>query len=176
MKRLLSFACVFCLALCGLLALSGDAGAASNRKLPTFELRDLNEVELRLSDDRFRGKTVLITAFSTWNETSREQARQVQAFHKAHPEVEIIAFVMNALPEARDFVAHEGLTFPCYKVDNVTRIPTAFNRLFETKKGKTLTLNRYPFAILADKDRNVKFAFCGPTDKETLSAEYAKFK
>lgn len=176
MKRLVTSLCVLALAVAGLFALSGDAGAAGNRKLPSFELRDLNETELRLTDDRFKGKTLLIAAFSTWNEASREQARQVAAFHKAHPEVEVIAFVVNALPEARDFVAHEGLTFPCYKADSSTRIATAFNRLFETRKGKTLTLNRYPFAILADKDRNVKFAVCGPADAKTLSTEYAKFK
>lgn len=176
MKRLAMFLLVLCLAVTGLLAMPGSTDAAANRKLPTFELRDLKETELRLSDDRFKGKTLLITAFSTWNEASREQARQVEAFHKAHPEVEIIAFVINALPEARDFVQANNLTFPCYKVDSVTRIATAFNRLFETKKGKTVALNRYPFAILADKDRNVKFAVCGPADEKTLSTEYAKFK
>jgi hypothetical protein len=37
-------------------------------------------------------------------------------------------------------------------------------------------LNRIPFAILADKDRTVKFANLGLTDARTLSAEYAKFK
>lgn len=176
MKRFAFSMLALLIALGALLSMPGASDAAANRKLPQFELRDLNERELRLSDDRFKGKTLLVVAFSTWNESSREQARQVQAFHTAHPEVEIIAFVMNALPEARDFVAAEGLTFPCYKVDPVTRIGTAFNRLFETKKGKTVTLNRYPFAVLADKDRNVKFAVCGPASRETLSAEYAKFK
>jgi peroxiredoxin len=175
-KRIALFLLTLSVAFGALLCLPGSSDAAANRKVPAFELRDLQERELRLSDERFRGKTLLIVAFSTWNDASVEQARQVQAFHKAHPEVEIIAFVANALPEARDFVAAQGLTYPCYKVDAVTRIGTAFNRLFETKRGKTVTLNRYPFAILADKDRNVRFSVCGPASSETLSTEYAKFK
>jgi len=175
-KRLIALSLVLTLSAFGLFAMSGSAGAAANRKVPSFELRDLNERELRLSDDRFKGKPLLITAFSTWNDASIEQARQIEAFHKANPGVEIIAILVDALPEARDFVAANGLTFPCYKSDAVTRVGSGFNRLFETKKGKTVTLNRYPFAILADKDRNVKFAVCGPADQATLNAEYAKFK
>jgi peroxiredoxin len=164
----------FCAAL--LLSVGGSASAASTRKVPAFEMRDLQERELRLSDDRFKDKTLLIAAFTTWNDVSRRQAAELEAFHKANPNVEIIAFVVNSLAEARDFVQQEGLTYPCYKADPVSRVGTAFQRLFETKKDKTLQLNRIPFAILADKDRTVKFANLGLTDARTLSAEYAKFK
>jgi len=176
LKRILLSLLVCMAALGGLAATSGDAGAASTRKLPSFELRDLQEKEMRLSDDQFKGKTLLIAAFGTWQEVSRTQARELEAFHKKHPEVEIIAFVVDALPAARDFVKAEGLTISCYKADASTRIGTAFNRLFETKKGKTITLNRLPFVILADSNRNVRFANLGPTDAESMSAEYAKIK
>lgn len=173
MKRL---ALVLIVCLAAVLVLGGSASAASDRKVPSFEMRDLQEREVRLSDDRFKGKTLLITAFTTWNEVSRQQAREVEAFHKANPNVEIIAFVANSLAESRDFVQQEGLTYPCYKADQASRIGTTLNRLFETKKDKTLNLNRLPFAILADKDRTVKFANLGLTDAKTLSAEVAKIK
>lgn len=177
MKRLLLSVVALAVAFGALLAVPGAAGAASSRKLPSFELRDLEDRELRLTDDRFKNKALLVTAFTTWNESSREQARQVEAFAKAHPEVEVIAFVVNSLAEARDFVKQEGLTYPCYKCDAVSRVAYSFNRLFELKKGKTLaSLNRIPFVILTDKARNVQYANLGPTDEKNLSAEYAKIK
>ena len=176
MKRLflLTLSLVACAG--AILSIGGSANAAMNRKVPAFEFRGLDEREYRLTDAQFQGKPLLITAFTTWNETGRSQAREVAAFHKAHPEVLVIAFVVNALPEARDFVRQEGLTFPCYKADSVSRINTTLNRLFETKKDKTLTFNRLPFAILADKERTVRYSTLGLGEAKTLSAEYAKSK
>jgi hypothetical protein len=153
-----------------------EADASTSKKLPAFEMKDLEERELRLTDDRFKGKKILVTAFGTWQQVSRDQAREIQKFHKANPDVEIIAFVVESLPEARDFVAQEGLTFPCYKCDGVTRIGSVFNRLFETKKGKSINLNRLPFAILADAERNVVWSDLGLSSSDKLTAEVKKMK
>lgn len=148
-----------------------DAGAEAARKLPAFEMKDLNEREVRLTDERFRGKQLVIAAFGTWQQVSIDQALELEKFHKANPEVEIIAFVVDELAVARDFVQQHGLSYPCYKTDPVTRIPTGFNRLFKTRQGKTLTLNRAPFVILADADRNVNFADIGLVTADKLSEE-----
>lgn len=150
---------------------SGDAGADAARKLPSFEMKDLQEVEHRLTDERFKGKKLLIAAFGTWQQSSIQQARELEKFHKANPDVVIIAFVVDSLAEARDFVAREGLSYPCYKTDVATRIGPGFNRLFKTRKGKVLTLNKVPFVMLADADRNVYYAELGTVSAETLGKE-----
>ena len=147
-----------------------DAGAASTKRLPTFDLKDLEEREHSLSDEKFKDKVLLIAAFGTWQEVSIAQARELEKFHKAHPEVEIIAFVCDELSVAREFRTREGLTFPCYKADGSAPIGTSFNRLFETKKGKVLTLNRTPFVLLTDENRSIEYANLGLTTSAALSA------
>ncbi len=159
------------LAVMGVAFTAGAADADAARKLPAFEMKDLQEQEHRLTDDRFKGKKLLIAAFATWHQPSIEQARELEAFHKAHPEVEIIAFIVDSVAEARDFKARQGLTFPCYKTDASTRIGQGFNRVFKTRKGKVLTLNKAPFVILADADRNVYYAELGLTSAATLGQE-----
>jgi len=155
-------------AVVGVATVSSPADAEVARKLPSFEMKDLREVEHRLSDERFEGKTVVIAAFGTWQQASIDQARELQRFHEANPNVEIIAFVVDALPQARDFVAREGLTFPCYRPDGGTRIGTTFARVFRTRRGQNLTLNRAPFVIIADANRDVHYAQIGLVDADTI--------
>ena len=166
MKRFtLSLMVAFCV-----LVASGftDAGAASTKRLPTFDMKDLEEREHSLSDEKFKDKVILVAAFGTWQEVSVQQARELEKFHKAHPEVEIIAFVCDDLSLAREFRTREGLTFPCYKADGSAPIGTSFNRLFETKKGKVLTLNRTPFVLITDKNRAIEFANLGLTTADEM--------
>ena len=168
MKR---FTFSFLAAVCVLFALGfTDAGAASTKRLPTFDMKDLEEREHSLSDDQFKDKVVLVAAFSTWQQVSIEQARELEKFHKAHPEVEIIAFVCDELSLAREFRSREGLSFPCYQANGDAPIGTSFNRLFETKKGKTLTLNRTPFVLLTDKNRAIEYANLGLTTSDEIAA------
>lgn len=153
---------------------SRDAEAAPAKRLPTFDIKGLDESEHSLTDSRYEGKTVLIAAFGTWQQPSIEQARELEKFHKAHPDVEVIAFIADSLPRARDFVARENLSYECFKSDGTAPITNSFNRLFDTKRGQTLTLTRVPFVILADSDRNVKYASFGANSAETLGRELAK--
>jgi peroxiredoxin len=167
----------------GVLAfVSVDTQAAASKTLPNFEMRGLDESEHRLSDAQYKDKIVLIAAFSTWQDISIKQARELQAFHVKHPEVEIIAFVSDDAPAARDFVARQGLTYACFKSnggpsgDGSPKVSQNFNRLFETKKGKTLTLNKIPFVVLAAKDRRVAYANVGLTSEATMSEQLAGIK
>ncbi len=170
MKSVVLFLLMSVGVIAGIAAFADDAGADVARKVPAFEMKDLEEREHRLTDDKFKGKKLLIAAFGTWQQVSVDQAREIEKFHKAHPEVEIIAFVIDALPAARDFVQREGLSYPCYKTDYSTRADQ-FNKLFKTRKGKTLTLNRIPFVMLADADRNIEYAELGLVTAETLGKE-----
>lgn len=168
MKRFVLGILVVTLALGGLGFAMHTVGADSAKRLPTFDMKDLEERDHSLSDDKFKDKQLLVAAFSTWQQISIEQARELEAFHKAHPEVEIIAFVCDDLPEARDFVKREGLTFPCYKADKTNTANSSFSRVFETKKGQVLTLNRAPFVILTDKERYVRYSNVGLTGSAQL--------
>jgi hypothetical protein len=158
-------------ALCGIAFPGAEAAADAARKLPAFEMKDLTEREHRLTDEQFKGKRLLVAAFGTWQQASIDQARELEKFHKAHPDVMIIAFVVDSLPAARDFVQSEALTFQCYKTESTTRIDSTFNRLFKTRKGKTLTLNRVPFVMLADANRNVNFAELGLVTADELAKQ-----
>lgn len=173
MKRfLLSLLAAFIVAGAGMAV--QHVGADSTKRLPTFSMKDLQEREHSLSDAQFKDKILLIAAVGTWQQVSVDQAAELEKFHKAHPEVEIITFICDDLPAARDFVAQQGLTYPCYKTDGTAPIGSTFNRLFETKKGKTLTLNQLPFVVLADKTRNVKFAETGLVDAARLGEALGK--
>ena len=99
------------LSLAALAFISVETDAAGIKTLPNFELKGLDETESRLSDDKYKDKIVLLAAFSTWQDVSVKQAREVEAFHAKHPEVAIVAFVADDLSAARDFVAREKLSF-----------------------------------------------------------------
>jgi hypothetical protein len=156
-----------------LLAVIGVAShstlAETTKRLPTFAMKDLDEREHNLTDDQFKDKTLVIAGFGTWQDVSIKQALELEAFHKAHPEVEIIAFIADDLPRSRDFVATHGLTYKCYKADGTAPVGSTFARLFKTKKAQTLTMNRLPFAIVAGKDRNVSLAELGLVDAAKLA-------
>ena len=145
-----------------------DADARVTKRLPTFDMKDLEERDHSLTHERYKGKVLLIAAFSTWQQSSIDQALELEKFHKANPDVQIIAFICNELSLARDFRAQHGLTFPCYKGDGNSFISSSLNRLFKTRTGRTLTLNRVPFVIMTDKDRNVEFAELGLVDAAKL--------
>ncbi|MCB9895927.1 MAG: redoxin domain-containing protein [Planctomycetes bacterium] len=160
MKQLMiSLSLALVIALAGLAVHHVTADAT--KRLPTFAMKDLEEVEHNLSDAEFKDKRLLIAGIGTWQQVSRDQAAELEAFHKAHPDVEIICFIADDITAARDFVKTQGITYKCYKADGTAPINATFNRLFETKKGKTLTLNQLPFVVLAGKDRSVYFAETG---------------
>ena len=164
------------LSLAALISVSVEGDAAGRRQLPSFKMLDLSEVEHSLGDEEFKDKVILVAGFGTWQEVSRDQAHALTVFHKAHPEVAIVAFVVADVASARDFIHDEGLEYGCYKADRSPHLDRDFDRLFETKTGMTIRLNRIPFVFLADKSRNVTFANIGLTTAATLSKELAKIK
>lgn len=157
------------LAITAIIGLQGFTSAETAKVVPAFEMRDLQEVEHRLTDDKFKDKQLLIVGFGTWQDVSIKQAAQIELFQKANPEVEIIAFIIDDLPAARDFRAEQELSFPCYKMDRVSNLSNTLGRLFETKKGKNYTMNQLPFTILTDKKRAVKFSNVGLTSAKTIA-------
>lgn len=166
--------CIALAALVAVVALQRPASADSLKRLPAFELKTLDERDVRLTDDKFKDKRLLVAAFSTWQDVSRRQAAELEKFHKAHPDVEIIAIVVQSLSESRDFKQEQGLSYECYKCDGVSNLSTNLNRLFPARKNRVVNLNRVPFVILTDKQRGVVYANIGLTDEARLSAELAK--
>lgn len=182
MRTIASMALLVAVALGVLAFVSVDSQAAAVKTLPNFEMRGLDESEHRLSDARYKDKIVLVVAFSTWQDISVRQAREIQAFHGKNPQVEIIAFVCDDAPLARDFVVNQGLTYPCFKSGGALsgegnpRIRDNFFRIFETKKSKSLTLNKTPFVVLAGRDRRVAFAEVGLVTEAKLAEQLALMK
>lgn len=176
MKRLtlalLFAACVFA----GLIAIAGDTDAASARTLPSLSLKTLEEKEVRLSDARFNGKIIVLAAFTTWNDISVRQAQALNAIYRDHPNVEIVAMIVDDLPAARDFRVAHDLKFPCYKSSDGPRVGTNLQRMFETKKNRQVLVNRVPFVIIADKDRKVAYAQFGLTEEKTLREKLAALR
>ena len=109
MRTILGMVLLTVFALTALLAVSVETQAASSKTLPNFEMRGLDESEHRLSDEKYKDKVVLVAGFSTWQDISIKQARELQAFHLKHPNVEIVAFVSDDAAAARDF-GHVRLT------------------------------------------------------------------
>lgn len=173
MRTLLLALCFALLSVAALAFVSVSSDASSIKTLPNFELKGLDESEHRLSDARFKDKVILLVAFSTWQDVSIRQAREIQAFHVKRPNVEIVALIADDLALARDFVANEKLTFPCYKSGDGPRAGQNLNRLFDTKKNKTFQLNKLPFVVLCTADRKVAFAQVGLTSEATLSEQLA---
>lgn len=168
MRQFVACLIVMGIALVSLFAVAQPNSAAENKRVPVFSFKDLSEQEHSLSDDEFKNKKLVIAAFTTWNAASIRQARELQKFHTKNTGAVVIAFVVQSVAEARDFVKQEGLTYGCYKVDAQIGIQNNFGRLFETKKGKNLNMNRVPFVIVTDKNRNVKLAKLGLTDSASI--------
>lgn len=166
--------CIALAALVAVVALQRPASADTLKRLPAFELKTLEEGEVRLTDEKFKDKRLLVAAFSTWQDVSRRQAAELEKFHKAHPDVVIIAVVVQSLSEARDFKQQNDLHFDCYKCDAVSNLATNLNRLFPARKNRVVNLNRIPFVVLTDAQRGVVYANIGFTDEARLSAELAK--
>lgn len=157
------------IAIAAIVGLQGYSAAETAKIVPAFEMRDLEEKEHRLTDEYFKNQPLLIVAFGTWQDVSIKQAAEIETFHKDNPEVKIIAFIVDDLPAARDFRTAHNLSFPCYKMDSVSNLKSTLGRLFDAKKGKKITLDKLPFAILTDSKRAVKFSNIGLTDANTLA-------
>ncbi|MCC6573364.1 MAG: redoxin domain-containing protein [Planctomycetes bacterium] len=175
-KRLLVLLAMIACVGVGLFSTTTGLDAASLKTLPSLSLKTLSEQEVRLTDDRFKDKIIVVAAFTTWNDVSRRQARALEVFHKENPNVEIVALVVDEIAAARDFVAQEGLTYPCYKSSDGPRVGTNLMRLFEAKKNKQVIVNRVPFVIIADKERRVVYAQFGVTSETTIKEKIAAIK
>ena len=176
MKHALTLLIAITAALAGLVASSAGSSADKSRALPSFEMKDLEENTVSTNDERFKDKKLLLVAFGTWQQVSFDQADAVEQFHKKHPEVEIIAFVVDSPERAREFRASRGLTFPCYKPDGGPRIDTGFRHLFDVRESRQLNMNRLPWVLFTGADHEIRFDHLGLVGLEQLEEEYAKIK
>ena len=133
-----------------------------------FTFRDVDGNPVSLSDERFRGKVVLVTLGGTWCPNCHDEAQFLAPFYREHREqgFEIIALMFERHGEfAKAARAVRG-----YRTDLGIEFPTLIAGLSETDEaGKALPMLSgiygYPTSILVDRNgivRNIHTGFAGP--------------
>jgi thiol-disulfide isomerase/thioredoxin len=139
----------------------------SNQRF-AFTFRDVDGNPVSLSDERFRGKVVLVTLGGTWCPNCHDEARFLAPFYREHRErgFEIIALMFERHGEfAKAARAVRG-----YRTDLGIEFPTLIAGLSETDEAsKALPMLSgvygYPTSILVDRKgvvRDIHTGFAGP--------------
>lgn len=84
-----------------------------NAREPAFNLPDLNQQTLRLSD--FQGRWVVVNFWATWCAPCLMEMPELQAFHDANPERSMVIgvnFEELAPDKIRQFIEDLSVTFP----------------------------------------------------------------
>ncbi len=150
----------------------------SNQRF-AFTFRDVDGNPVSLSDERFRGKVVLVTLGGTWCPNCHDEARFLAPFYREHRErgFEIIALMFERHGEfAKAARAVRG-----YRTDLGIEFPTLIAGLSETHEAsKALPMLSgvygYPTSILVDRKgvvRDIHTGFAGPATGRH-HAEYVK--
>jgi thiol-disulfide isomerase/thioredoxin len=144
-----------------------------------FTFRDVDGNPVSLSDERFRGKVVLVTLGGTWCPNCHDEAQFLAPFYREHREqgFEIIALMFERHGEfAKAARAVRG-----YRTDLGIEFPTLIAGLSETDEAsKALPMLSgiygYPTSILVDRNgvvRSIHTGFAGPATGRHHD-EYAK--
>jgi thiol-disulfide isomerase/thioredoxin len=144
-----------------------------------FTFPDVDGNPVSLSDERFRGKVVLVTLGGTWCPNCHDEARFLAPFYREHRDqgFEIVALMFERHGEfAKAARAVRG-----YRTDLGIEFPTLIAGLSETDEAsKALPMLSgiygYPTSILVDRNgvvRSIHTGFAGPATGRHHE-EYAK--
>ncbi|HEY4601655.1 MAG TPA: TlpA disulfide reductase family protein [Cerasibacillus sp.] len=98
------------------------AGIAVGEKAPDFELSNLDDDKIRLSD--LKGKKIILNFWASWCPPCKKEMPEMQAFYEEHHE-DIVILAVNTAEKnpdnAKKFVEENGFTFPIL-VDDESKI------------------------------------------------------
>jgi thiol-disulfide isomerase/thioredoxin len=144
-----------------------------------FTFRDVDGNPVSLSDERFRGKVVLVTLGGTWCPNCHDEARFLAPFYREHRGrgFEIVALMF----ERHGDFAKAARAVRGYRTDLGIEFPTLIAGLSETDEAsKALPMLSgiygYPTTILVDRTgvvRDIHTGFAGPATGRHHD-EYAK--
>lgn len=133
-----------------------------------FTFRDVDGNPVSLSDERFRGKVVLVTLGGTWCPNCHDEAQFLVPFYRQHRErgLEIVALMF----ERHGDFAKAARAVRGYRTDLGIEFPTLIAGLSETEEAsKALPMLSgiygYPTSILVDRKgvvRDIHTGFAGP--------------
>jgi thiol-disulfide isomerase/thioredoxin len=133
-----------------------------------FTFRDVDGNPVSLSDERFRGKVVLVTLGGTWCPNCHDEARFLVPFYREHrgQGFEIVALMF----ERHGDFAKAARAVRGYRTDLGIEFPTLIAGLSETDEAsKALPMLSgiygYPTSILVDRNgvvRDIHTGFAGP--------------
>lgn len=138
-----------------------------------FTFPDVEGEPVSLSDERFRGKVVLVTLGGTWCPNCHDEAKFLVPFYREyrHKGFEIIALMFE---RHADFDKAAGAVRR-YREDLGIEFPTLIAGTADAEAGKALPslsgIYGYPTAILIDRQGNVRDIHTGFTGPAT-GAEY----
>jgi thiol-disulfide isomerase/thioredoxin len=144
-----------------------------------FTFRDVDGNPVSLSDERFRGKVVLVTLGGTWCPNCHDEVQFLAPFYREHREqgFEIVALMF----ERHGDFAKAARAVRGYRTDLGIEFPTLIAGLSETDEAsKALPMLSgiygYPTSILVDRNgvvRDIHTGFAGPATGRHHD-EYAK--
>ncbi|TCJ01843.1 redoxin domain-containing protein [Cytobacillus praedii] len=136
-----------------------EVGLQEGNKAPDFQLKTLNDTDVKLSD--LQGKKVFLNFWATWCPPCKAEIPHMQDFYESRnkTEVEILAVNLTTSEKnpgkIRDFVTERSVTFPVL-LDQEGEIGDQY---------RALTI---PTSYLIDSNGIVRKKIVGPMDKEMM--------
>lgn len=136
-----------------------EVGLQEGNKAPDFQLKTLNDTDVKLSD--LQGKKVFLNFWATWCPPCKAEIPHMQDFYESRnkTEVEILAVNLTTSEKnsgkIKDFVTERRVTFPVL-LDQEGEIGDQY---------RALTI---PTSYLIDSNGIVRKKIVGPMDKEMM--------
>lgn len=141
-----------------------NIGIKKGNQAPDFELSNLNEKPLKLSD--FRGKKVILNFWATWCPPCRVEMPQMKKFYKDYNK-DVVLLAINLTEteknqnDVRAFVEDSGLTFPVV-MD------------IEGDVSNTYKIIAYPTSYIIDSQGIIQEVFQGAINYDMMKKAISK--
>ena len=138
-----------------------NVGISIGKTAPDFELKDLSEKSVKLSD--FRGKNVVLNFWASWCPPCREEMPEFQRIHNENQGNLVVVGVnlQESKENAESFVKKLSITFPIL-LDPNAQVKDLYNVFTQ------------PVTYFIDKDGKIVDKKFGPLTSEEINEKIAK--